>query len=359
MHHSRLYKLKTWLTLEGAASHLSSVLSEPVGVDDLLQLAIEKRLKLSVRTPEPFYANKGSVHSLDNARVMLRVTSSYKLCRPKTDVEALEQKIAGFWNLRELNDDIKKEVTEQNVEIFFVGNLVSQQEHVIFSKEVLRLPPGVYDLPMLSSEVLDIEAMYSHLVHGEVIETVCLDGMWVEQEGCLYRMCELATSDDNTEGYETLEKWQERYENPDRWCPADSFPGGSSIIVRRKNLDSLIACLEEPDPPSESNEKLELADSDESDAKELKASEALGLLIEALRQNHPALYARPSGDPKKSGIYGIMTAVVEEYGREKEGLDGCPAKERIEVHGFKESTLDRVLDHAIEAWAQRKERGRR
>lgn len=349
MHHSRLYKLKTWLTLEGAASHLSSVLSEPVGVDDLLQLAIEKRLKLSVRTPEPFYANKGSVHSLDNARVMLRVTSSYKLCRPKTDVEALEQKIAGFWNLRELNDDIKKEVTEQNVEIFFVGNLISQQEHVIFSKEVLRLPPGVYDLPMLSSEALDIEAMYSHLVHGEVIETVCLDGMWVEQEGCLYRMCELATSDDNNEGYETLERWQERYENPDRWCPADSFPGGSAIIVRRKNLDAFIACLEEQ----------ELADSDKNDAEELKAMEALGLLIEALGQNHPALYAHRSGAPNKSGIYGIMTAVIEEYGREKEGLDGSPAKERIEVHGFKKSTLDPLLGNAIEAWAQRKERGRR
>jgi len=339
MHHSRLYKLKTWLTLEGAASHLSSVLSEPVGVDDLLQLAIEKRLKLSVRTPEPFYANKGSVHSLDNARVMLRVTSSYKLCRPKTDVEALEQKIAGFWNLRELNDDIKKEVTEQNVEIFFVGNLISQQEHVIFSKEVLRLPPGVYDLPMLSSEALDIEAMYSHLVHGEVIETVCLDGMWVEQEGCLYRMCELATSDDNNEGYETLERWQERYENPDRWCPADSFPGGSAIIVRRKNLDAFIACLEEQ----------ELADSDKNDAEELKAIEVLGLLAEALSQNHQGLYGSPK-KPNRSRIVGAMTGVVEEY----EKPDDAASDPLKNNHGYGKTSLDNILKAAIKAWEEKK-----
>jgi len=48
----KLLKLKSWVTLEDAASHLSLVLEEKVNEGDLIQLALERKLTLSVVFPE-------------------------------------------------------------------------------------------------------------------------------------------------------------------------------------------------------------------------------------------------------------------------------------------------------------------
>lgn len=45
---SKLFKLKDWLTVEDAARHLSGVFSEPVSEADILRLALDRRLTLSV-----------------------------------------------------------------------------------------------------------------------------------------------------------------------------------------------------------------------------------------------------------------------------------------------------------------------
>jgi hypothetical protein len=48
----KLLKLKNWLTLPEAARHLSEVLGEPVNEGDILQLAIQNKLMLSVMFPD-------------------------------------------------------------------------------------------------------------------------------------------------------------------------------------------------------------------------------------------------------------------------------------------------------------------
>jgi len=48
---SKLFKLKEWLTLADAARHLSIVFGEDVSEADLLQLALDRRLDLSVYFP--------------------------------------------------------------------------------------------------------------------------------------------------------------------------------------------------------------------------------------------------------------------------------------------------------------------
>jgi hypothetical protein len=49
----KLLKLKSWVTLKDAASHLSLLLEETVNESDLIQLALEQKLTLSVVFPEP------------------------------------------------------------------------------------------------------------------------------------------------------------------------------------------------------------------------------------------------------------------------------------------------------------------
>ena len=46
-----LRKLREWLTLEEAASELSTVLSEDVDASDVLRLALDGQLKLSIDLP--------------------------------------------------------------------------------------------------------------------------------------------------------------------------------------------------------------------------------------------------------------------------------------------------------------------
>lgn len=86
------------------------------------------------------------------------------------------------------------------------------------------------------------------------------------------------------------------------------------------------------------------------ESNELKALEALGLLMESLAQQHPGLYAKAPGIPKKSGIYSIMIGLVEGYDRDK--------KNPIKIHGFAKSTLNPLLGHAIDLWEQRKQKGK-
>lgn len=44
----KLFKLKTWLTVAEAANHLTTIFEEPVSESDVLRLALDHRLKLSV-----------------------------------------------------------------------------------------------------------------------------------------------------------------------------------------------------------------------------------------------------------------------------------------------------------------------
>lgn len=53
---SKLFKLKQWLTLEDAAKRLSTTLGEQVTVADILQLALDGRLRLSVNFVNHAYA---------------------------------------------------------------------------------------------------------------------------------------------------------------------------------------------------------------------------------------------------------------------------------------------------------------
>lgn len=81
---------------------------------------------------------------------------------------------------------------------------------------------------------------------------------------------------------------------------------------------------------------------------EVRAMEVLGLLAEALSQQHPGLYAY-AGKPNRSQIVGIMSVVVEGYVR--------PADRKLkprELNGFGKTTIDNILKASIAEWERRK-----
>jgi hypothetical protein len=63
---SKLLKLKEWLTIPDAARRLSILLDDEVSDADVLRLALDGRLKLSVFCPKPTPALVGSITSVAN-----------------------------------------------------------------------------------------------------------------------------------------------------------------------------------------------------------------------------------------------------------------------------------------------------
>lgn len=114
------------------------------------------------------------------------------------------------------------------------------------------------------------------------------------------------------------------------------FPPLEGLKIRREELEAFIV--------EASNQNSEPA----SEKDELKAIEVLGLLAEALSQQHPGPYAT-AGRPNKSGIVSTMLGVVEGYERPA-GSNADP----VNLYGFRKSTLDKVLKAAIKAWEARK-----
>jgi hypothetical protein len=67
----KLFGLKEWLTLEDAAKHLTLILDEEVTVPDVLRLALDSRLTLSVWFVNPTRAKEGRLVPLSECGVQL------------------------------------------------------------------------------------------------------------------------------------------------------------------------------------------------------------------------------------------------------------------------------------------------
>ena len=56
----KIYRLREWLTLDEASGHLSVVLGEPVSVAEVLRLALDRHLTLSVNLVNHAEAKPGA-----------------------------------------------------------------------------------------------------------------------------------------------------------------------------------------------------------------------------------------------------------------------------------------------------------
>lgn len=332
----KLYSLKEWLTLDDAASHLAAVLSEKVTVADILQLAIQKRIKLSVNLLSGAYANKGAIRNIYEAWVMLCPSgSSLSWLRGDEPVTSLEKKLRSLGlvqisGIPKLDEEIRSAVADQRVQAIHIGESISESEIVEFDKGVQMLG-GIYDLPMLSAEKMLIEEIYYSRVGGPDIDPWGLEGVWLEKDGYIYRLCErMADQADydacGTEG--SVSEWEKRYNDPSRWFPSGRLPDESAIILRRKNLDAFIASLEAPDPDQ----------GRKSDREEQRAFEAFGLLVE--------LYASQRGPDYRYGKKPKASRIVDDM------LDAIPD----DVTNMGDRKLKEHVSAAIKAWEAKKHR---
>lgn len=123
-----LYKLKEWMLLKEGAACLSAVLSESVSQQDLLELAVQKAVTLSIVIPTSFSANQYEQVSLDEADVVVWPTP------PNDDEEPKPELVSRA-------EAVYRDLSYTFMEPFVIGDTAFKYADVD-----VRLPAGVYDI---------------------------------------------------------------------------------------------------------------------------------------------------------------------------------------------------------------------
>lgn len=143
----KLYKLKKWLTIDEAAQRLSIELGEEVTKADILQLAVEEQLRMSVYIPHDWEG---------------------KICDITTDKEKADS---------EYTDVV---TSEYGVLRFYKYSKCRDSQFIKVNPEVFCVRAGIYELTMIGQEKLDLEYDLRESLNLEQSLVYSLDGFYVQ-----------------------------------------------------------------------------------------------------------------------------------------------------------------------------------
>ena len=207
---SKLFKLKEWLTISDAAKHISSAINEPVLEADVLQLALDGHLKISVHLVNGAYARKCAV------------------------VDILEVE----WDEMPTLDGTGTIKIPKNGRVFqhTNGEILQVQEHV------LNISNGVWDLPLCGGERIDVEFRFQQLTDGIEVTAVSLEGIFFcNLAGGMYEL-QSHFSDNKFFDKSNLKKPFNHNEN---FHPAGALPEDSVFVVRTSALIEFLQSINE------------------------------------------------------------------------------------------------------------------
>ena len=228
----KLWKLKEWLTVPEAARHLSIMFGEDVNEADVLRLALDGHLKLSINFVNGTSARRGGNFLLfEEWEKEFRSKNLWEELKP---IELRDKKIGCYFPGYDgvivhpdaptvtdstnyfmqpealKNDYLSKCSPDQKTAILcaaieaVVGFAKKQAEKFggkvppssdTFRGEVISIR-DVWDIPMLGTERIDIEHEYQQLTGGPEVTLCCIDGPVVEGKyGETYQLQE--SMDDN------------------------------------------------------------------------------------------------------------------------------------------------------------------
>lgn len=191
----KLFNLKEWLTVADAARHLSIVFGEDMTEADVLRLALDRRLRLSVYFVNHATARCGNIVHLE--QVDWTLVPSIKGAGMQVERAAgynVEQDNAlrASAKLMTLLKDIP--AAEWPNWVPLPSSLKIDGERFLDLSESITTLRGVWDLPMIGNERLDIEHEYQNLTGGPAVTLQGLDGPFVEgRDG---KICQLQESYD-------------------------------------------------------------------------------------------------------------------------------------------------------------------
>lgn len=197
----KLFNLKSWMTLAESASHLTAVFSEPVNVADVLRLALDERLRLSV--------------------VFVKFPT-VKFCKPVNYAQVKYEEVPTLDGLHK----IKLPIGGQVVVTSDYGTRQVQDEIEFLIED------QAYDLAMIGGSKNEIERRYWELVGGQYEESTSLRGTFVLDGPHLYQL---------------QDRLPRKPGKPTEYYPSGSLPETSMIVVRTSELLALESRVSEVD----------------------------------------------------------------------------------------------------------------
>ncbi len=219
-----LFKLKRFLTLDAAASHLSVVMDDDVTVADVLQLGLLGHLQISVDLVNHAPAMRGKFIPIEEATFQTV---------PSLDGEGTV--------------------------ILWDGLQIRPGEVLVLSPNVVTIE-GLWDLLMIGNERLDVEHSYQYLTGGPEVTLINTDGTFVSRpDGTVCQIQEYPASKPSPDpsnipvtransNKELIEAVIARRGVP---YPAGALPPGSVLVVRTSALLQLEAAIAQPEPATE------------------------------------------------------------------------------------------------------------
>lgn len=209
----KLHNLKQWLTVPDAARHLSMFFGEDVSEADVLHLALDGHLTLSVNFVNHTMGRCGAVVSSGDAN---------------------------WITIPSLSGD-------RQLRLPVSGMRIADDKFLQLDKEVIAID-GVWDLTMLGAEHTDVEHKYHFLTGGPPVEVQTLEGPIVCREDGMHCLLQSHYSDNEFANPKNLRVPRD---HPDNYYPAAGLPADSVLVVRTSALRDLEARLSEPDQKTE------------------------------------------------------------------------------------------------------------
>lgn len=269
----KLFNLKEWLTVDQAARFLTALFQEDVTEADVLRLALDGHLRLSVNFVNHATARKMRVVPIEEARfVIIDHDSSERFEFRGREVEFPTR-------IDYLTDEIKKGAADGSLGLHPMGDRLNEREVLEYEDGISDLT-GVWDLLMIGGEALDVEHMYQMRTGGPEVTLTEMGGTFVRsRKGDIFKILESYEDNEYTtgsranldrlkryitdndidaeRGKQLLEQYKEdrkeflsdRDSKPeeDRYFPAGGLPRDSVLVVRTSALQEFQANLSKTD----------------------------------------------------------------------------------------------------------------
>ncbi|MEJ2633368.1 MAG: hypothetical protein P8011_00460 [Acidihalobacter sp.] len=251
-----------WLTLPKAAEYLSILFGEPVTEADVLRLGLDGRLRLSVQFVNHAYARCGVVATYAWNDLKARIEAG-------TYPEDLNWRQVPRSLLEEMGLLEESSEHAKGRKLKMLASIrIDEDRYLTLSDEVKPIS-GVWDLPMIGGEQLDVEHYYQSITGGPEVTLESLDGAFVEDEAG--RVCQLQEQFIDLEPRkEELEQIREEFEQlredrrailegresldsirNNRFHPAGGLPSDGVIVVRMAALRELENAIRTKSPLTE------------------------------------------------------------------------------------------------------------
>ena len=214
---SKLFKLKKWVTVPDAAKRLAITFGEEVTEADLLRFALDGHLKLSVYLVNGAYGRP---------------------CRPKR-IEEIE------W------DEVLALDGKHTIKIPRGGRVWSDELGCFqVERDVMTMAEGVWDVPLIGGERIDVEFKYQQLTNGPEVTAISLDGVFLASTSGMLLEMQSHYSDNKHFNKENLKK---PFLHRDNFHPAGGLPDDAIFVIRtdvlmefEKSQDGVLDPAEKP-----------------------------------------------------------------------------------------------------------------